>query len=402
MKDFEPKGQILERAGFVRVGMSNLFLQGLFAVEQHPDGSSSLMVDYESNTKWLDVVAIKNDTEKGYFSLMALTAEGRFINSSLNRSGTFGGEAPVELKVFGGTLERQLVAAGFVRDEKEPRIFRNIVKDEDEKVEILAIMEGGRIKSVLKPLRESAARLLGINFQITGGRSSIDDFGKAIYIIDVENDKMHFQISSKIDGVIVDGSQKLLRSITEEELDIKEFPISQEVSGFKIGGVNSTEQIRKLREINGQSISKLEKKMRPHSMSMAGFLGDDESLIKILAEDNDVVMSNGLTHQDLAKPLIYAREHELKGLGENFTYKNRHFHVRRMGWRGMQESPFNDETATSIDITITNLDTGAELSCSGLLPDMIQRYGFYEGKRSNYRLDPNDIIVVFDFLKKSS
>ena len=49
-------------------------------------------------------------------------------------------------------------------------------------------------------------------------------------------------------------------------------------------------------------------------------------------------------------------------------------------------------------MVIKNEDTGASLSYSGLLPDMIQRYGFYEGKGTSYRLEPSKILEVFDFL----
>ena len=37
-----------------------------------------------------------------------------------------------------------------------------------------------------------------------------------------------------------------------------------------------------------------------------------------------------------------------------------------------------------------------------VVPDMIERYGFYEGKGTPYRVDPKKIVEVFDFLKKKS
>jgi hypothetical protein len=36
-----------------------------------------------------------------------------------------------------------------------------------------------------------------------------------------------------------------------------------------------------------------------------------------------------------------------------------------------------------------------------LVPEMIVRYGFYEGKGTPYRVDPRDVLEVFDFLKKA-
>jgi len=31
---------------------------------------------------------------------------------------------------------------------------------------------------------------------------------------------------------------------------------------------------------------------------------------------------------------------------------------------------------------------------------MIDRYGFYEGKGTSYRVDPKQVVELFDFLKK--
>src|SRR5262249_48693145 len=49
-------------------------------------------------------------------------------------------------------------------------------------------------------------------------------------------------------------------------------------TGFVVGGKNATALIKKLETINGIRIADLEKKMRPGNMSVAGFLGKDESL----------------------------------------------------------------------------------------------------------------------------
>jgi hypothetical protein len=33
---------------------------------------------------------------------------------------------------------------------------------------------------------------------------------------------------------------------------------------------------------------------------------------------------------------------------------------------------------------------------------MIERYGFYEGKSTSYRLEPREVVEVFDFLRSKS
>ena len=45
-----------------------------------------------------------------------------------------------------------------------------------------------------------------------------------------------------------------------------------------------------------------------------------------------------------------------------------------------------------------NLDNGKQIRYSLLVPHMIERYGFYEGKGTPYRVEPRQVVEVFDFL----
>jgi hypothetical protein len=186
-------------------------------------------------------------------------------------------------------------------------------------------------------------------------------------------------------------------------------------TGFVIGGKNPTKLIRGLTELNGRSIADLEKDMRPgapgETGSRAGFLGKDESLLAVLAADNTYVVDElGLSHQALARPL---RVVALVGLkkwdqairarkqppADPITYHGRRFAVTVHVSKGFQVSPFQDGTKTNVEADIVNVATGKKLSYSLLVPDMIERYGFYEGKGTSYRVDPKQVIEVFDFLK---
>jgi hypothetical protein len=184
-------------------------------------------------------------------------------------------------------------------------------------------------------------------------------------------------------------------------------PTKDEKTGFVVGGKNPTARIRKLTHINGKSIAELEKAMRPGALSRAGFLGNDERLLDVMAADNEYVVDKlGLTHQELARHL-----HVLAALGEMhrpkkkgadpepFLYHGRRFRVTVIAWRGYQGSPFADGTRTNRDAMVTNLDNGKRLWYSLLVPDMVERYGFYEGKGTKYRVDPKAILEVLDFLK---
>ena len=187
-------------------------------------------------------------------------------------------------------------------------------------------------------------------------------------------------------------------------------PRKDEKTGFVVGGKNGTELIRGLKEINGRTIADLEKDMRPGAPgkvgSTEGFLGKDEKLLDVLAADNKYVVDElGLTHQELAKHL-----HAMATIGQwqsnrnqeraEFLYHGRRFTVRVLFTAGSQASPFLDDTASGAIARVENLDTGKKLEFALLVPYMIERYGFYEGTGTPYRVDPKKVVEVFDFLGK--
>ncbi|MCS7046449.1 MAG: hypothetical protein NZO58_08855 [Gemmataceae bacterium] len=187
-------------------------------------------------------------------------------------------------------------------------------------------------------------------------------------------------------------------------------PKKDDRTGFVVAGKNETALIRKLTELNGRKIAELEKDMRPGATSEVssrlGFLGKDEKMLDVLAEDNDFVLGKlGLTHQELAKHLHvvgaiaekYAKPGDKEGF--NFQYHGRKYNVKFAVFRGIMHSPFYDGTKTNTEAEVTNLTTGAKLKYSRLVPHMIERYGFYEGHGTPYRVDPRAIVELFDFLK---
>src|SRR5262249_32376551 len=166
-------------------------------------------------------------------------------------------------------------------------------------------------------------------------------------------------------------------------------------TGFVVGGKNSTALIRGLEEINGRTIAELEMDMRPGAKSEvgsnAGFLGPKEKLLDVLAADNRYVVDTlGLTHQELAQHLhpmgtiaLWKQTQEVQ-----FTYRGRRFKVKAGPTSGTQPSPFRDGTNSGTNITVHNLDNGKKLEYALLVPYMIERYGFYEGKGTPYRVEP--------------
>ena len=176
-----------------------------------------------------------------------------------------------------------------------------------------------------------------------------------------------------------------------------------------VGGKNETEAIKRLTSLNGRSISELEQVMRPAAKtsadegSDAGFLGEDERLLDVLVMDNAYVVDElGLNHQDLARPLLiiahYAMRHANRD-GVRIRHGALNLRVSILRTRGYQISPFLDGTKTNTDVTIKNLDDGKELKYSLLVPLMIERYGFYEGRGTPYRVDPKTVVGLFKLRK---
>ena len=170
-------------------------------------------------------------------------------------------------------------------------------------------------------------------------------------------------------------------------------------TGFLVGGKNATSLVKELTEINGLPIDRLEQAMRPGAASEEGFLGPQERLLDLLASDNTyVTQERRLTHQQLARALRMLAAIGMKHPGQEFAYRGRRYRVDVQYYRGFQDSPFEDGTRANSEATIESLSNGKTLRFSLLVPDMIERYGFYEGRGTPYRVEPRRILEVCDFL----
>ena len=166
---------------------------------------------------------------------------------------------------------------------------------------------------------------------------------------------------------------------------------------FKVGGVNDSAVIRALTSLNGLTIKELNQRLKPSgaiASSLEGFIGKNEDLVSVLITDNDFVIRAGFTHQQLAEPLLLAADTQKPG---KFEFQNIQYTV---DWapeasRGLQASPFNDRVAGGGIMVIKRLTDSQEIKCSPLTAEYIKRYGFYQGKGTNFRTEPAQIIAMF-------
>ena len=221
--------------------------------------------------------------------------------------------------------------------------------------------------------------------------------------LQLENDLLSYEI--QIGSAVPLKEVKFKSPITDEIFPLNEKdkfvqPAQQEGS-MNIGMPNDTKLLKNLKEINKVSIEELEKTMRPDEDSQAGFLGEDESFLDVLAEDNETIKEYGITHQDIARKLFtVTKALDFVMAGLEFEYGGQKFRVEGKFTKGMQHSPFKDKTGSSHDVILTNLETEKTITFSRLHPDMIHRYGFYEGQGTSYRLDPKEVIEIFGVKKK--
>jgi len=165
-------------------------------------------------------------------------------------------------------------------------------------------------------------------------------------------------------------------------------------SFFRVGEENSSQLIRRLRQIEGRPISAIEAKMRdaPNAQS---FLGGLESLLELMATDNDYVLSQGMGHQEIAATL-----QSLSKIQGHFAVRGQVFTSRVHDTEEYLDSPFQDGVKSTLEIILTNLTLQKSLRFSELMPDLIARYGFYGGKATPNRLEPSQILELFGSLRE--
>jgi len=320
-------------------------------------------------------------------------------------------------------LVDQLAQAGFDKDAQNSDMWKRdfLCQYEGASQEVIVHVEDGNLSRILKPLPPSrykphkideATEIVEVRQE--QGRSWMDKYD----VITLHEGYLSLDLSTHIGGRI-DNIQPT-RELSPQELKVESYSPHPDTSTpeFMVGGVNSTELIRSITAFNGRPLADIEKDMRPTKngdmakTSVAGFLGADESLVDVLAQDNDFVRGLGLTHEDMAFPLKYIRRFYELGFGKSraisgikdtyFTLGGNKYQLTTTQNLGSQGSPFRDGTFASSIFSVKNLSNGESISGSMLHTDMIERWGFYEGKGTSFRLEPEAILKVFPYLQELS
>jgi len=143
------------------------------------------------------------------------------------------------------------------------------------------------------------------------------------------------------------------------------------------------------------SLQDIQHNMKPGSLSAHGFLGDDmRNLADILSEDDSVVRKLDTTHKALADRMHYFTQCGKKGLGGPVIVDDI-YEVVVEEYRGLISCPFRDHyRAAKKNTRITSLKTGQTVFWTDLNTHMICSHGFYEGRGSYFRINPEELAVI--------
>jgi len=198
-------------------------------------------------------------------------------------------------------------------------------------------------------------------------------------------------------------------------------------------GFHCEPELDRTRIITGRSIAEITELARPDRLSTSGFIAEDEDIISVLKGDNRFARNLGLTHTQLAKPLLHvlnltARNQEQKNhlsyQGHRaeyppFFYNGRKISVKVEYTRGGQESIFADGLNGALAIQIDRelqqrerdyIDSKYSHLSRQQREDLVKKlsslfigemvmyyakwYGFYEG-HTGWRADPIAIAFIF-------
>jgi len=396
--------------GFKRLGSSQYYERGKFVIEIGENDEPTYFVAYRGFLRDQDLAKIKTIERKvaGEDQALIFTSNEVFWKDNVGGGGTTSGlNFHPDYIAPSGSLEEQLIKAGFVNNETAPNLYRGNFKGKP----LIFIVEEGKIRQILSEANgfPNSKAFGGEKPRLIPGYREIKWLGETHSVINLATPYFKFSATSMLDGGSKDyDSIEFFKDLNEIELSSLEITPyvpqrSEQEPNFVIGGVNSSKSIRNLRSIAGQSIRQLEARMRPGRDSGAGFLGEDESLLEVMAEDNAYVVDKlRMTHQDIAHPLHVIRRIAEMGLyrAKNIEFNGQPLQILAQFTKGTQQSPFDDGTKHGANVQITNLKTGKKLLVGLLVPYMIERYGFYEGKGTPYRVEPKDVIDVFGLKAK--
>ncbi|MBN1782834.1 hypothetical protein JW948_16980 [bacterium] len=141
---------------------------------------------------------------------------------------------------------------------------------------------------------------------------------------------------------------------------------------------------------------KLEKNFRPGALSKDGFLGTDTRHVHdIIRADAAVLASLHIGAERIAARMQYFLDCGKEGLEQTVTFGG---HTVQIRWdRGKIPCPFGHAGVYPlIHVTLENRSLNRTLKYASLSIHLIRSHGFFGGRGSVYRIDPENAVQVLD------
>ena len=148
---------------------------------------------------------------------------------------------------------------------------------------------------------------------------------------------------------------------------------------------------------------KIYENFKPGKITKEGFLGHDiRHIHAIIEEDMHTLARLGVSKEQIADRLQYFIEEGKKGLETVVDLGD--FTTQVIWRRGMLPSPFGDPKRLhhKIVATVFNKKLNKELRYTQLNVHMIRDHGFFEGKGSVFRLEPEETVEILEIQPEPS
>ena len=132
------------------------------------------------------------------------------------------------------------------------------------------------------------------------------------------------------------------------------------------------------------------------TISKSGFLGNDTRHIHdIVHDDLQTLTRLGVTQGQIADFLQLLIDKGKEGLESRIEFKN--FIIEVVWFRGKIPCPFADPGVhPKLMASVFNKKFNKEIKFSQLNVHMIREHGFFEGKGSLFRLEPEELIKILE------
>ncbi len=136
--------------------------------------------------------------------------------------------------------------------------------------------------------------------------------------------------------------------------------------------------------------------LRAGILTRDGFMGEDtRPFTQIIMDDAALLAAAGTTPEEVADKMAALTEAGLTAIGTPVDYQG--FTVTVEEYMGKLGCPFRDHRAPKRNTVVVGKD-GRQMAWTDLTIHLIKQHGFFQGKGSPYRLEP-DHLAAFLFNK---